>query len=1174
MQADKTLAGDEKILDKLQLVSQIIYTTDTLILVADRQGQIIYASPSVERVLGYSPNEVLGDGWLKLTRPSQEELAREKRSLIEEARDERRVKLLPYERQIYDKAGNLHWILWQDTHGPDKTLIGIGYDISAKKRAEEELNRQHAYFRQLFEHSPDAVVLEDAQGHVVDANRAFAELFGYPAPEISGQLLDKLIAPSERHQEALAISHQVSQGQIVKRETVRRRRNGSLVQVEVLGFPIKLGEDQIGVYGIYRDITHRKALEARHRQDAAKLERLALYDALTGLHNRHHLDRLLSQELERAQRYGHPLSLLMLDLDGFKQVNDRLGHLKGDEVLRGVGRLIHEALRESDLAFRYGGDEFLLLLVETNGSAIHAAERLQTALQQWVRQCRLGLPLSFSVGQVTWLPGMDTDGEALLREADRQLNREKHIRYSSKMQRRLSHKTRQVRFQTAFLDSLSELIVSVDLEGRVIYANRKFLHWSKLQPGQLLGQPLVEKLPSLAPLAAQMREQSWHPFKAQRGDEQGQTHTILVNTSVLKNERGTPYAYVFMGSDVTELEQTTEQLSTTKCFLERLNAETDLAAILQCILEETLSLVPHADSGVALLLNEETGLLEFVAAVGWDLAALQAISFQPEWHIQRIKYQDEPIIITDDLTQFQHEYWPAAEAKKLSLIGQPRSYISVPIKLDDQIIGYFNLNNKTRENAFTADDLRLACSMLPQLELAIRRAQARNALARSEQRYHTLFEAASDAIFLLDAQGQNLDANPQACRLLGYSREEIIGLDFHQLIVPEGLTDSEHLLVQMQQGQGLPKPYRKCMLHKDGTEIPVEFSVAPIYDEQDQLRYILSIARDLRQMVSLEQELRESEQKYRSLVEESLVGVTIIDDRRIIYANRRMAEITGYSQAELQDKNYLELILPEDRPLVKEQVRKRLSGQMHSARYSHRQRRKDGQLIHVEVRGTVTKYRGRRVIIGTMQDISERVDSETRERRLHRQLERTAIQTATMLSRVIDEKDSYTSGHCQRLADYAVALGQHLGLSQERLEQLRYAALLHDVGKVGVPDAILNKPDQLSDEERRQMSTHVRIGAKLVRGIHSLQRAAQIIAEHHEHWDGSGYPTGLRGEKILLEARILSVVDAYDAITTDRPYRRGRSPEAAQVELRRCAGAQWDPEVVKGFLKLLAKGQT
>ncbi len=1174
MQANKTPAGDEKILDRLQLVRQIIYTTDTLILVANREGQIIYASPSVERALGYSPNEVLGDGWLKLTRPSQEEFVREKRGLTESARDERRVDPLPYERQIYDKAGDLHWILWQDTHGPDQTLIGIGYDISAKKRAEEELSLQRAHFHQLFEYSPDAIVLEDAQGHVVDANRAFAKLFGYPAPEISGRLLDELIAPSERHQEALALSHQVSQGQIIKKETVRRRRDGSLIQVEVLGFPIKLGEDQIGIYGIYRDIAHRKVLEAQHRQDVEKLERLALYDALTGLHNRHHLDRLLSQELERAQRYGHPLTLLMLDLDGFKQVNDRLGHLQGDEVLRGVGQLIRDTLRESDLAFRYGGDEFLLLLMETNGSAIHAAERLQAALQQWVRQRGLGLPLSFSVGQVTWLPGMDTDGEALLREADRQLNREKHIRYSSKMQRRLSHKTRQVRFQTAFLDSLSELVVSVDLEGRVIYANRRLLHWSKLQPGQLLGQPLVEKLPSLAPLATQMREQSWHPFKAQRRDERGQTHTILVSTSVLKNERGTPYAYVFMGSDVTELEQITEQLSTTKRFLERLNAETDLAAILRLILEETLSLVPHADSGVALLLNEKTGLLEFVAAVGWDLAALQAISFQPEWHIQRIKYQDEPVIITDDLAQFQHEYWPAAEAKKLSSIGQPRSYISVPIKLDDQVIGYFNLNNKTQENVFTADDLRLACSMLPQLKLAIRRAQERNALARSEQRYHTLFEAASDAIFLLDSQGQNLDANPQACRLLGYGREELISLDVHRLIVSEELADSERLLSEMQRGQLPPKPYRKYMLHKNGTEIPVEFSVAPIYDEHSRLKYILSIARDLRQVVRLEKELRESEHKYHSLVEESLVGVYIVDNRRIIYANRRLAEITGYSQVELQQKDYLDLIFPEDRPLVEEQVQRRLRGQAHSAQYSYHIRRKDGQLIHVEVRSTDTEYRGRRVIIGTMQDISERVDSETRERQLHRQLEQTAIQTATMLSRVIDEKDSYTSGHCQRLADYAVALGKHLGLSKERLEQLRYAALLHDVGKVGVPDAILNKPGQLSDEEWRQMSTHVRIGAELVRGIHSLQRAAHIIAEHHEHWDGSGYPAGLRGEEILLEARILSVVDAYDAITTDRPYRRGRSPEAAQAELRRCAGVQWDPEVVKGLLKLLAKRQT
>jgi putative nucleotidyltransferase with HDIG domain/PAS domain S-box-containing protein len=206
-------------------------------------------------------------------------------------------------------------------------------------------------------------------------------------------------------------------------------------------------------------------------------------------------------------------------------------------------------------------------------------------------------------------------------------------------------------------------------------------------------------------------------------------------------------------------------------------------------------------------------------------------------------------------------------------------------------------------------------------------------------------------------------------------------------------------------------------------------------------------------------------------------------------------------------------------------------------------------------------------VIGIALDITPLKRAQERETQLRLQLECSAIQTATMLARVIDERDPYTFGHCQRLAEYAVRLGKRLGLPEGRLEQLRHAALLHDIGKVGVPEAILKKPGKLTKEERAQMEKHVLIGAQLIASIPTLERASLIIAQHHEHWDGSGYPNGLQGEKILLEARILSVVDAYDAMTTERPYRRTLSPREASAELLLHAGGQWDPLVVEALVE-------
>jgi len=185
-----------------------------------------------------------------------------------------------------------------------------------------------------------------------------------------------------------------------------------------------------------------------------------------------------------------------------------------------------------------------------------------------------------------------------------------------------------------------------------------------------------------------------------------------------------------------------------------------------------------------------------------------------------------------------------------------------------------------------------------------------------------------------------------------------------------------------------------------------------------------------------------------------------------------------------------------------------------------------------------------------------------------------AIQATTMLAKTVELKDGYTEEHCERLAKIALAIGKRLGLTEERLEQLRYGALLHDVGKLGIADDILGKPGRLTPAEWAEVRKHPTIGKEIVEKIDSLELAARIVEEHHERLDGKGYPKGLKGDEILLEARILAVVDAYDTMRSDRPYRQALSREEAIRELRRNAGSQFDPLVVKVFLEILDEGST
>jgi response regulator RpfG family c-di-GMP phosphodiesterase len=173
--------------------------------------------------------------------------------------------------------------------------------------------------------------------------------------------------------------------------------------------------------------------------------------------------------------------------------------------------------------------------------------------------------------------------------------------------------------------------------------------------------------------------------------------------------------------------------------------------------------------------------------------------------------------------------------------------------------------------------------------------------------------------------------------------------------------------------------------------------------------------------------------------------------------------------------------------------------------------------------------------------------------------------TLKALINALETRDAETHGHSERVVTFSLRLGQELELDEEQMSALEFGALLHDIGKIGVPDAILRKPAALTEEEWTEMRKHPQHGQQILSGIEFLKGAALVVAQHHEKFDGTGYPAGLRGEEIDLKARIFAVADAFDAMTSDRVYRGGRTYELAAAELDRCAGRQFDPNIVAAF---------
>lgn len=188
---------------------------------------------------------------------------------------------------------------------------------------------------------------------------------------------------------------------------------------------------------------------------------------------------------------------------------------------------------------------------------------------------------------------------------------------------------------------------------------------------------------------------------------------------------------------------------------------------------------------------------------------------------------------------------------------------------------------------------------------------------------------------------------------------------------------------------------------------------------------------------------------------------------------------------------------------------------------------------------------------------------------LYRELREDFYETAHALAETIEQRDHYTAGHTYRVMNYSLAIGRLMGISENEMENLRLAAILHDVGKIGVRDSILLKNGKLDMEESQTMSQHTEFGTKILGHVKKLKDVLPGVRSHHEKYDGTGYPDNMQGEDIPLLARIIAVADTFDAMTSDRPYRQALSIKTAVEELKINSGVQFDPEVVRHFIKVL-----
>ncbi|PKM42911.1 MAG: hypothetical protein CVV05_16345 [Gammaproteobacteria bacterium HGW-Gammaproteobacteria-1] len=322
-----------------------------------------------------------------------------------------------------------------------------------------------------------------------------------------------------------------------------------------------------------------------------------------------------------------------------------------------------------------------------------------------------------------------------------------------------------------------------------------------------------------------------------------------------------------------------------------------------------------------------------------------------------------------------------------------------------------------------------------------------------------------------------------------------------------------------------------------------------------------------------EQDLARSEERYHQLYEYAPTAYCSVraEDGAVVQFNEGMVRLLGYDREELAQMKVFQFYADtaDGRPRAQEVFEQfRLGGKVHGAELQ--MQRKDGQVIWVSLsvepvlddQGTVVESRS------SLTDITARKLVDEERKHIGARLQHALVQTIQAIAITIEKRDPYTAGHQQRVAELATAIGAEMGLGEDRTEGLRLGALIHDIGKIYVPAEFLNRPGHLSDTEFEIIQSHPVMGNDIVKGIEFPWPVADMVVQHHERLDGSGYPKGLKDDEILLEARILSVADVVEAMASHRPYRAALPLEDALGEIERHRGTRFDPVVVDACLRL------
>jgi PAS domain S-box-containing protein/putative nucleotidyltransferase with HDIG domain len=461
---------------------------------------------------------------------------------------------------------------------------------------------------------------------------------------------------------------------------------------------------------------------------------------------------------------------------------------------------------------------------------------------------------------------------------------------------------------------------------------------------------------------------------------------------------------------------------------------------------------------------------------------------------------------------------------------------------------------------------------------AKRRETAEKALREVAGEYKLLTELMTDIVWIQDMNLRTVYVSPSIKPALGFTPEERMAQDIKAQLTPSSMASVADLMAkELALEQTGPADLHRTVTieveyyHRDGSVRWFENIITGIRDENGILTGIHGVSRNIAKRRQIEEALRKSEEKYRGILENMRDAYYEVDLKgNLVFFNDAVIVATGYSREELMGMNYRQYISHETCKSVSMVYSQIYRTGEHAASFEYEVITKSGQTKNFESWVGLLYDDNHQPIgfRGIARDVTDRKKAEQQLFQTLESLRRAIGTTIQVMVSTVEARDPYTAGHQLRVADLAGAIAAEMGLSQEKIEGIRMAGTIHDIGKLFIPTEILSKPAKLSDIEFSLIKEHPRKGYEILKDVESPWPLAEIVYQHHERMDGSGYPRNLKGEEILIEACIMAVADVVEAMSSHRPYRPGLGTDKALDEIEKNRGTLYDGAIVDACLTL------